>query len=70
MPQKVKIKVGAPFQGQPAAEAFSGARGDPNSKPLLRVGLSSPHLSSDLVEWVIAFALFFTEKPRTSPNPF
>ena len=69
MPQKVKIKVGAPSQGQPAAKAFSGAIGDPDSKPLLRVGLSSPHLSPNLVEWVVAFALFFTEKLRASSNP-
>lgn len=70
MPPKVKIEVDAPSRGQPAAaKAFSGAIGDPDSKPLLRVGLSSPHLSPNPVERVVVFALFLTEKLQTSSNP-
>lgn len=70
MPQMVKIKASAPSQAQPAAKASSGAVGDPASKPLLRVGLSSSYFTPNLIEQVVAFVLFFIEKPQTSPNPF
>lgn len=50
MPQMVKIKVGAPPQAQPAAKASSGAVGDPDSKPLLKVCLSSSYFTPNLIE--------------------